>query len=170
MHALVSAESAQSLLDAHLAALNGIPAAGGDFRALKESGNEFVITVHADYFLCHILIAFHVIAVSGDLKGKHTLTVLLTDRRLHVEVVHDADDVLIRNGNAENTADLVDLDGHFAGLYTVSSVHIEVCGGNLAAAELLDKVQGALHSHNGRILVDTLFIARARVCALADAS
>ena len=159
MHALVSAESAQSLLDAHLAALNGIPAAGSDFRALKESGNEFVIAVHADDFLSHILITFHIITVRGNLKGQHTLAILLTDRGLHVEVVHDADDVLIRNSNAENTADLVDLYGHFAGLNAVSCVHIEVSGGNLAAAELLDEVQGALHSHNGRVLVDTLLIA-----------
>ena len=170
MHALVSAQSAQSFLYAHLAALNGIPAAGSHFRALKESGDQLVIAVQADDFFCHVLIAFHVVAVSGNLKSQHALAILLGNRGLHVEVVHDADNVLIRNGNAQNAADLVDLDGHLTGLYTVSCVHIEMCGGNLAAAELLNEMQGALHGHNSCVLIDALFKTGAGVCPLADAS
>ena len=169
MHALVCAEAAQSFLNTHLTALDRIPAAGGDFRLLEEGGNQFVIAVQADDFFGYILISFHVVAVCGDLKGQQALAVFLADRRLHVQIVHDADDVLIGNDNSENAADLVDLNGHFAGLYAVSCVHIEMCGGNFAAAELLNEMQGALHCHNSCVLVDALLKTGAGVCSLADA-
>ena len=170
VHALVSAHTAQYFLNAHLTALNRIPAAGGDFRFLEESGDQIVIAVQTDDFFGHVLIAFHVVAVSGDLKSQHALAVLLGDHRLHVQVVHYAYDILIRNCDAQNAADAVDLDAQFAGLYAVSGVDVEMRGGYFAAAELLDQVQGALHGHDGRVLVDALFKAGAGVCSLADAS
>ena len=170
MHALVSAEAAQSFLDAHLAALNGIPAAGGDFCALKESGNQVVIAVHTDDFLCHVLISFHIVAICGNLQGQHALAVLLRDLGLHIEIVHDADNIFIRNCDAEHAADAVDLDRHLAGLHAVAGIDVKVCGGNLAAAEFLDQVQRALHSHDSCVLVDALLKAGTGIGSLADAS
>ena len=170
MHALVSAHAAQFFFNPHLAALNRVPAAGGDFRFLEESGDQLVIAVQADDFFGHVLIAFHVVAESGDLKSQHALAVRFCDHRLHIQVVHDADDVLIRNSDAQNAADAVDLNAQFAGLHAVSCVHIKVCGGYFAAAQLLDQVQGALHGHDGRVFVDALFKTGAGISSLADAS
>ena len=164
MDALVHSCAAECPLQLELLLLLLVQPAGGDFRGLQEGGDDMLIAVQTDHFFRHILPALHVLTVSRDLKSKNAVF----DLRLHIQGLHDAENVLFRHGDAEDIGDAAHLDGQSALLDAVAGIHFAVGTGNLAGAKLLHQVQGSLHRHDSGILIHTLLVAGGSVSSLSQ--
>ena len=111
-----------------------------------------IVAVHTDDFLSYVLIGFHVDTVAGDIDRKF----IAVKFGCEVKTCKDADDVLIGNRDSEDAVNPCNAYRELSGLNGVACINVERCLGYLAAAELFDEVQGTLHCHDCRVLIDTL--------------
>ena len=111
-----------------------------------------IVAVHTDNFFSYILVGFHINTVTWDIDRKF----IAVKFRCEVKACKDAYDVLVGNRDTENAVNPRNAYRELSGLNRVACINVERCLGDLAAAELLDEVQGTLHCHDRRVLIDTL--------------
>ena len=92
----------QGALGARRAALFGVQAAVGDRRRAQEGALDVVIAVLADDLLGEVGITVHVLAVGGGRDGQR----VAAHFDFEVEAFEDADDVRLRDLDAEQRVDL----------------------------------------------------------------
>ena len=103
-----------------------------------------IVSVHTDYFLCHIRITLYIVLS----VRKHIFTVsrymdcqlVPVYRRCKVEILHNADNVFFRYGDAKHAVYLGDADLHFDRLNGVTGVDIYMCGRNLTTLQFFDQM------------------------------
>ena len=89
---------------------------------------------------------------------------------LKLQAVQNVENGVSRNGDAQNRVDAADLGSEMLTLTRGTGRAVEMGGGDLAAAQLLNQMQGAGHAQLGCILRDALFVVAGGIGALAQAA
>ena len=147
--------------------LLGSQTAGGDLRCLQEGRLDMLVAVFADDFLRQIRLAdLNVLtpAGRGDLHG--VAVGFQGDGKL--QTGENIQNRIGRHGDAQNSVDAADFCGELLALARGTGRAVKVGGGDLAAAQLLDQVQGACHTQLGGILGDALLVMAGSVGVLTQ--
>ena len=142
-------------------------AAGGDGGSLQEGRHDMLIAVLADDFLGKVGLAdLDVLAPAGR-NDLHRIAVCLK-LDLKLQAVQNVENVIRGNSDAQNGVDAADLGSEMLTLTRGTGRAVEMGGGDLAAAQLLNQMQGAGHAQLSRILRDALFVVAGGIGALAQ--
>ena len=123
-----------------------------------------LVAVEANHLFGDILIALHVLAVSGNLEAQ----CIALEFRLHIEVCEDAAHCLSRHLDAEHAVHAGQAHRKRALLNAVARILARALIRDGAGAERLGEVKGALHREFHRVLVRALLEVRARIGALSE--
>ena len=147
--------------------LLGGQTAGGDLRRFQEGRLDMLVAVFADDFLRQIRLADLDVLTPAGRNDLHGVAVGLQGD-LKLQTVQDIQNRIGRHGDAQNTVDAADFCGEMLALARGTGRAVKVGGGDLAAAQLLDQVQGARHAQFGGILGDALFVMAGGIGVLAQ--
>ena len=122
MHRFIQPLRAQPLLQAHFSPLSYRKSACRNAGALQKSRLDVFITVHPDHFFRDIRIILNIRTVSRNMQCQF----IAIDRRIKLQVLHDAKDILFRYSDSEDTVHLLHRDFHLGRLYRVAGVAVTV--------------------------------------------
>ena len=123
-----------------------------------------LVAVEANHLFGDVLIALHVLAVSGNLEAQ----CIALELRLHLEICEDAAHCLSRHLDAEHAVHAGQAHRKRALLDAVARILARALIRDGACAEFLGQMQGALHRKFHRVLVRALLEVRARIGALSE--
>ena len=123
-----------------------------------------LVAVEAYHLFRDILIALHVLAVSGNLEAQRIALKL----RLHLEICEDAAHCLSRHLDAEHAVHAGQAHRERALLNAVARILACALIRDGACTEFFGQMQGAFHRELHRVLVRALLKVRARIGALPE--
>ena len=166
---LVEALGTHGALGLGLRFLLGGQAAGGDGGSLQEGGDDVFIAVLADDLLGQVGLTDLDVLTPAGRDDLHRVAVGF-EFDLELQAVQDVQNHIGGHSDAEDGIDAADLGRETLALTRGTGRTVKMGGGDLAAAQLLNQVQGTGHAKLGGVLGDALLVMAGGIGVLAEAA